>query len=140
MKDGKFLVAKCKAWSLKNDRIIAEQMGKNKSADGRKGKTELQCERLEQQIKEGEISLRIMEREDTLSRVEHEAKLGKYYTEADVCELAKIFVGVLDSGIRAVEMITHDQHCVAAVQSEFDRARNELRKILEKENAKPATT
>lgn len=137
-KRGKWDAEAVQKWSLACDKKVAKQMGEPDASQGdRSGASlvDLKRFRLAQQIKEGEVSLEMIRRENAKQKREHDAAEGEWYHKQDFVDFARLMVGVLDSGIRAVEMITHDQHVVDAVTAEFNRARVVAVEAIKKGNA-----
>lgn len=139
VKRGKFDAEACLRWSVGQDKKVAAQMGGGESVGSGPSLVDLRRKSLYEKIKQDEIRLEMLKRENETHKREHEAKSGDWYHKQDFVDFARLMVGVLDSGIRAVEMITHDQHVVDAVTAEFNRARVVAVQAIKKAQTKDAS-
>jgi hypothetical protein len=69
-------------------------------------------------------------REDEISKIEHEAKRGLWFSIDDLKLFASLVASAFDEGISAVELATRDARAVASVREQFDRVRDRLAKEL----------
>lgn len=86
------------------------------------------CKKLDEEIKLAQIAVVQQQREDELSKIEHEAKRGEWFTVDQVRDFARLVVSAFDEAVEAVSMATRDDKATQAVRDEFDRVRKKLAK------------
>jgi hypothetical protein len=70
-------------------------------------------------------------RDDEISKIEHEAKRGLWFSVDDLKLFASLVASAFDEAVSAVELATRDAKAVASVREQFDRVRTRLAKELE---------
>jgi hypothetical protein len=94
-------------------RLVALQAALKSAASG---SPDLKRKKLELQIEELEIQVRMQRRKDEIDQIEYEAKRGLWASREEVMELCQLFAWALDQSVQAVGAITRDADAMDAVR------------------------